>query len=178
MSFVHIFGLNHFHQNLEDKCVTAAGKEDERAQKAGLRTVLSEIIANNRVDLIAEEGCPGGRYLGEDLAELNRVAYVDITMPLAERKTRGIRTPGYDRDDETRARAYREFERYMYERTRERGANVVLVMCGRYHSGGLDRLFRDAGDETRVYDITSYEWYQGVPLEGPEGVADHDTSDD
>jgi hypothetical protein len=56
MSEVHIFGLDHFHQNLETSCTTPAGIADELQQKAGLTDALSEIVLTNGVELIAEEG--------------------------------------------------------------------------------------------------------------------------
>lgn len=142
-----------------------------------MRTTLSEIIARNHVDLIAEEAHPVRRCLGSALAKEHDAAYIDITMPLDERERRGIRTPGYDRRPEARAHAYREFERFMLERVKACGSKITLVMCGRRHSHGLEQLFSAAGDRVHSYDIYAYDWYRGVPLEGSEGIADYDRED-
>lgn len=174
---VHIFGLNHFHQNIQSVCFTPAGKADEQNQKAGLRAVLSEIVAKNRVDLIAVEGRPDRACLGKALADEHHTAYMDITMPLDERERRGIRTPEYDRQPAARAEAYKHFEQYMFQQVNAQRARVVLVMCGRRHFRVLGQLFQNSGDDIRLYDINDYEWYRGRPVEGAEGVIDYDKED-
>jgi len=158
-------------------CYSPAGRAVEEEQKQALRAVLSEIISNHRIDCIAEEAHPVRPSLGTALARRHRSDYVDITMPLEERERQGIRTPGYDRHPATRAEAYRKFEQYMFNRIEEAGAKSVLVMCGRYHTTGLEKIFKDAGDDVQMYDIKNYDWYRGVPIEGPDGIEGYDNDD-
>jgi hypothetical protein len=174
MSQVHVFGLNHFHQNVEIVCVTASGKEDERTQKAGLADTLRQIIRENRIQLVAEEAKLDRPCLGRILAQENGIAYCNITMPIEDREKQGIRTQDYDRRDDTRRAAYKIFEHYMFDRVKHENAAIALILCGRYHLRALVELFEAAGDDVRAYDIQEYGWYRGRPMEAPEGVIGYD----
>ena len=173
MSTIHVVGLDHFWQNVEDRCWTDAGKMEEKQQKAELTDFLRKIIREHRVELIAEEGKLDGRCLGSVLARESGTGYIDITMPIAERERRGVRTPDYDREESTRKTAYKVFEQYMFERVQAENNNVVLVMVGRRHSEGLASLFRGAPSKVTTYDINDCGWYLGIPQEGSEGVIGH-----
>lgn len=124
MSQIHIFGLNHFHQWIEPRCWTSAGKTDEQRQKYGLRTTLEQIVAQNEIASIAEEAHPDRQCLGRVLAREKNLGYCDITMPISEREKRGIRTPGYDQRTDTRESAYRLFEEFMFEHTTALGSRA------------------------------------------------------
>lgn len=170
MSIVHIFGLDHFHQNLETGCCTPAGIADEQQQKAGLADTLGEIIMQNGVELIAEEGKLDHSCLGHRLAQQYGIEHIDITMPIEEREKRGVKTPDYDFQETTRKAAYQIFEQYMFDRVKTHDVRIILIMCGRRHFRALERLFTAAGDDVRAYDINGYPWYRGIPEEGGEGV--------
>jgi hypothetical protein len=103
---LHIVGLDHFLQNLETRCLTEAGKNEESLQKDELSKFLNKIIQDNRVRLIAEEGKLDRPCLGSVLAKQNGAEHIDITMPISERERHGIQTPGYDRNENTRKAAY------------------------------------------------------------------------
>jgi hypothetical protein len=175
---VHIFGVNHFLQCVAPNCWTPAGRAVEADQKAGLRAALQAIVIRNRVGLIAEEEKPGRRDLGAVLADEHHTAYIQLTMPIAERERRGIRTPGYDRNPDSRARAYQEFERYMFEQIALINAPVTLVICGRRHTAGLAHQFEDAGVRARVYDVYDYDWYHGVPQEDGVNIVGYEREDE
>jgi hypothetical protein len=172
---LHIVGLDHFLQNLDAKCVTAAGKVEEITQKNKLAEFLNGIIQSNQVHLVAEEGKLDQPCLGSVLARQNGADHIDITMPISERERHGIRTPDYDWTDATRKGAYQVFERYMFERVREKhdGDTAALVMVGRRHLPGLTTLFRAAGCWVKAYDINDCGWYLGVPEEDADGVLGH-----
>jgi hypothetical protein len=172
---LHIVGLDHFLQNLETKCLTDAGKKDEIAQKTELTKFLNGIIQNSRIRLVAEEGKLDRPCLGSVLAKQNGAAHIDITMPIPEREKHGIRTPDYDRNEDSRRAAYRVFEQYMFEKVREKNLHdSALVMVGRRHLPGLTALFKAAGCAVRACDLNDYEWYLGIPKEGAEGVLGHE----
>src|SRR5271156_516028 len=173
MESVHLFGLDHFLQPVEPGCITPAGQTAEAEMKAALAATLMEIISRRHVDLIAEEAHPTERYLGLVLAEQFGLPHVDITMPLDERAGRGI-SSNYEEDADTRTRAYREFEQYMLARTTSRNAQVSLVICGREHLPGLERLFVQARVHVFVYDLFRYEWYRGIPLEDGINIVGYD----
>ena len=124
--------------------------------------------------LVAEEAKPNCKMLGRALAEEHHCSYIDITMPLEERNKRGIDTSTYDRHPVTRAHAYIEFERYMFDRIKSQNAVAVLIMCGRYHFMPLAKLFMEADDDVSVYDTNEYKWHRGVPIESDEGVVGYD----
>ncbi len=174
MNIVHIFGLDHFHQSLETRCITVAGIADEQQQKAGLTDTLRQIIAENNVTLIAAEAEPDLRCLGHRLAQEHGIGYINITMPVAEREKHGVRTPDYDRHEDSRRAAYKVFEQYMFEQIKSRDEKTILVMCGRRHLRGLQALFSACGDDVRPYDINDYLWYRGIPKEDTEGVVGYD----
>jgi hypothetical protein len=174
----HLCGLNHFLQNVQPTCWTPAGCADEAEQKAALRYTLEDIISASHPDLIAEEAKPGQLNLGAVLAEEHRAAYSDITMPLVEREKCGIRTPGYNRAPRTRAQAYREFERYMFERIASHTPSVSLVICGRHHMRPLEQRFIDVDVTVFVYDIYDYAWYRGVPQEDGVNVIGYEREDE
>jgi hypothetical protein len=175
---VHIFGVNHFLQWVVPNCLTPVGCADEAEQKAGFRATLEEIISRNHVELIAEEERPDCRNLGAALACQHRIAYIELTMPIVERERRGIRTPGYDQHPDTRAHAYREFERYMFERIATVDARVTLVICGRRHMWGLEQQLTGAGVAVPVHDVYNYEWYRGVPQEDGVNIIGYEREDD
>jgi len=174
MKSVHIVGLDHFLQNINDSCLTEAGIADERQQKAQLANVLRGILHDNGVHLIAEEGKLDGSCLGAILAKEIGINYIDITMPLEEREKHGIKTPDYDRDENSQKVAYRVFENYMFETVKSQKANACLVMCGRRHLHGLATLFAAEGYRVQTYDIFDWAWYLGRPIEEAEGVVGHD----
>jgi len=170
MSRIFIFGLDHFHQNLETGCCTVAGIADEQEQKLALSDTLREIIIERRILLIAEEAKFDRPCLGFQLAQEYKLGHINITMPLNEREGRGIHTPQYDLRETTRRIAYRIFEQYMFDQVKAIGVDPVLVMCGCRHLVGLDCRFRSAGDGVLSYDIHSFPWYRGIPKEGEDGV--------
>lgn len=171
---LHIVGLDHFLQSLEMGCLTDAGKNEEILQKNELTKFLNEIFQRNRVRLVAEEGKLDRPCLGSVLATQNGAVHIDITMPISERERHGIRTPDYDRSEDTRKAAYQVFEQYMFERVREKHArDAALMMVGRRHLPGLTTLFKAAGCAVKTYDINDCGWYLGIPKEGAEGVVGH-----
>jgi hypothetical protein len=170
MSKVHIFGLDHFHQNLETGCCTPAGVADEQEQKSRLADTLGEIIMQNGVDLVAEEGKLDRSCLGHRLAQEYGIEHIDITIPIEEREKHGVKTPHYDVQQTTRKVAYQIFEQYMFDQVKTHEAEVILIMCGLRHFRALEKLFTTAGDDVRVYDINDYPWYRGIPQEGEQGV--------
>lgn len=165
MDSVHIFGVNHFLQWVDPMCLYAAGRADEAEQKAGLRAALDEIITANQVGLIAEEEKPGHRNLGAAIAEERHLNYIELTMPIAERKQLGIDTRTYQLRPETKAHAYREFERRMFEQIVSRNARVTLAICGRRHMRGLEQRVQNAAVRAIIYDVYDFGWYHGIPLE-------------
>jgi hypothetical protein len=166
VSRIHIFGLDHFHQNLETACMTIEGIEEEQRQKAELSGALRGLINENSIDLIAEEGKYDRLCLGGLVARECGIAYVNITMPIEEREKHGIRTPQYNFDKSTIAAAYRIFEEYMFTQTVARDAKSILMMCGRYHLQSLSQLFSEAGHDVYAHDINDCPWYRGIPQEG------------
>ncbi|HEX5423447.1 MAG TPA: hypothetical protein VFW94_07855 [Candidatus Acidoferrales bacterium] len=177
MSEVHVFGLNHFLQNIRAKCKTPAGQASEHEQKAALRATLDQIIRERSIDLIAEEA-PVEPCIGRALADEHRIGYVDLTMPICEREKFGVRTPEYSLHPATQARAYEVFEDYFFRLTKSKRANIPLVICGRRHFRSLEKLFQGSGDTVRVYDIYDHDWYLGLPLEGADGLAGYHRYDD
>jgi hypothetical protein len=175
---VHIFGVNHFLQSVAPNCLTPKGCADEAEQKAGLRAVLKAIITRNDVGLIAEEEKPAQRNLGAALAAEHQTNYIEITMPIIERERCGIRTPGYNRRPDTLSHAYREFERYMFERIAAVDARVTLVICGRRHMRGLEQRCTGTGVKPSMYDVYNYEWYRGVPQEDGVNVIGYEREDE
>jgi hypothetical protein len=175
---VHIFGVNHFLQCVAPNCWTPAGCAVEAEQKASLRTTLEEIITRNRVGLIAEEQMPARRDLGAVLADEHHTAYIELTMPIVERERCGIRTPGYDRHPGSRAHAYGEFERYMFEQIALVNVPVTLAICGRRHVRGLAQRFQGAGVRALVYDVYEYGWYRGVPQEDGVNIIGYEREDE
>jgi hypothetical protein len=99
-------------------------------------------------------------------------------MPIVERERCGIRTPGYDRHADTRAHAYREFERYMFERIGLVDVPVTLAICGRRHMSGLEQRFTDAGVRVVFYDVYEYDWYRGVPQGDGGNVIGYEREDE
>jgi hypothetical protein len=170
MTKVHIFGLDHFHQSLGTGCCTPAGIADEKDQKSRLADALGEIIRQNGVHLIAEEGKLDYSCLGHRLAEKYDREHIDVTMPIEERERHGVKTPDYDFQETTRTAAYQIFEQYMFDQVKAHEAEAILIMCGRRHFRALEKLFTAVGDDVRVYDINDYPWYRGIPQEGDEGV--------
>ncbi len=170
MSAIKIVGLDHFLQSLKDQCFTEAGKKEEARQKQDLANILDQIIKENEIDLIAEEGKLDGSCLGSLLAKENNVSHIDITMPVPEREKRGVRTPDYDNNDASRRAAYQIFEQYMFERLGAADWHKALVMVGRRHLGGLTNLLEAAGHEVATYDVNDYDWYKGIPQEGADGI--------
>jgi hypothetical protein len=175
---IHIFGVNHFLQCVAPNCWTPAGRGVEAEQKAGFRATLEEIITRNQVRLIAEEQKPPRRNLGAVLADKHHTAYIELTMPIAERERCGIRTPGYDGHPDTRAHAYREFERYMFEQIALVNVPVTLAICGRRHMLGLVQRFEAAGVTALVYDVYGYDWYRGVPQEDGVNIIGYEREDE
>ena len=114
MRKVSIFGLDHFHQNVETGWWTPAGIADEQQQKASLADTLREIIVQKGVELIAEGGKLDRPCLGRRLAAQYGIDDIDITMPIAEREKHGDKTPDYDSQGITRKLAYRVFEQYVF----------------------------------------------------------------
>jgi hypothetical protein len=174
MNSVHIVGLDHFLQNVNDRCLTVTGIADERLQKARLADMLRGILHDADVNLIAEEGKLDGSCLGAVLAKENGLQYVDITMPLRERERHGIETPGYDRDERQQKIAYRVFEGHMFETVKSKKMDTSLVMCGRRHLKALATLFAADGYRVLTYDVFDFNWYVGRPIEEAEGVTGHD----
>lgn len=170
--------MNHFLQWVAQNCLTPVGCADEAEQKAGFRATLEEIITRNQVELIAEEEKPDCRNLGAALAYERRVAYIELTIPVAERERRGIRTPGYEQHRDTRAHAYQEFERYMFERIATVDAIVSLVICGRRHMRGLEQQLTGAGVIVSMHDVYNYQWYRGVPQEDGVNVIGYEREDE
>jgi hypothetical protein len=178
MATIHIFGLNHFLQNLPAQCSTISGIEDEKQQKAYLRNALQQMIAAHGVDHIADEAKVVHESLGYEVAQGFGLPYTNITMPLGERERHGIRTPGYNRNPDDLQRAYRVFEKFMFDRIKAANREVTLVLCGRRHLQGLADLFRTAKDDVKTYDIYDYEWYRGIPQEAVDGIVGYEREDD
>lgn len=170
MSTFHIVGLDHFLQNVGDRCWTEAGKKEEKRQKAKLADLLRKIIKESGVDLIAEEGKLDGSCLGSVLAKENGTGHIDITMPIAEREKHGVKTPDYNKQESARKAAYKVFEGYMFERVKTEKHENILVMVGRRHMEGLRALLTTAGREVKTYDLNDCVWYLGIPKEGAEGI--------
>ena len=61
MAHIHIVGLDHFLQNIDIKCLTQQGIAEEQRQKRELANLLRDIIREQRVQLVAEEGKLDGR---------------------------------------------------------------------------------------------------------------------
>ena len=178
MDSAHIFGVNHFLQWVAPKCFTPVGCADEAEQKAGFRAALEEIITRNQVGLIAEEEKPDCRNLGAVLAYEHHMAYIELTVPIVERERCGIRTPDYNQHPDTRAHAYQEFERYMFERIAAVDASVTLVICGRRHMRGLEQRLTGAGVVVSMHDVYDYEWYRGVRQEDGVNVIGYEPEDE
>jgi hypothetical protein len=68
MSDIYIVGLDHFLQNQQASCLTAAGAESERQQKQHCETLLRDLLRDGHIDLIAEEATFDGSSLGRRLA--------------------------------------------------------------------------------------------------------------
>ena len=173
MITIHIVGLDHFLQNISDRCWTEDGKKEERRQKAALVELLRKIIKEAKVELIAEEGKLDDSGLGVVLAKESGASHIDITMPIIEREKRGVKTPDYDRNECTRKAAYQIFEQFMAEKVQAENDKVGLIMVGRRHMGGLGTLLTAAGCNVKVYDINDCDWYLGIPQEGTAGVIGH-----
>jgi hypothetical protein len=170
MSEVYLVGLDHFLQNEEAFCSTAAGIESERQQKQHFETFLRNLIQQNEVDLIAEEGTFEPSCLGCRLARELKLKYAAITMPQSERDRLGILN-NYEDQEDTLAAAIRAFEDYMLEQVAaHEDAKGILLLCGRLHLDPLQRGLAERGHEVRPYDVTDYEWFQGRPMEDNGGV--------
>jgi hypothetical protein len=167
VSLVFIAGVDHFLQNIEGNCTTAPGRESETQQKAALRGRLEQLISQHRPELIAEEAKLDRECIGKQIADANGWKYCNLTMLWEERSKTGV-ARDYDRAPETRQRAYKVFEAFMFDLIQKnRGsANSILVICGSYHVDGLDKLFRSAGDNVETEDTYYAPWYRGVPMEG------------
>ena len=178
MESVHIVGVNHFLQWIDAKCWSPAGRVREAEQKASFRGMLNEMVIANQVGLIAEEEKPGQKNLGAAIVEEHHLNYIELTMPISERKRRGINTETYERRPETKAHAYREFEDYMFGRIAAVNARVTLAICGRRHMHGLEERVRGVGVKTFRYDVCDYDWWHGIPIEDGVNVVGYDQRED
>jgi hypothetical protein len=170
MSDILVVGLDHFLQSQPELCLTVAGLEAERQQKQQFETLVRQLIRDNGVELVAEEGTFDAACLGCRLAQELGLQYVNITMPQADRDRLGI-TNDYEDDEDTKAAAVNAFEQYMIERVKAHGAaEVILVLCGRLHIDALRSAFENSGHAVKTYDVADYDWFQGKPIEGDGGV--------
>lgn len=177
MSTVVIVAADHFLQNLESTCLTIEGKEWELRQKELLKARLEALIAEHKVQLIAEEARLDRDCLGKQLADAHRCKYCNLTMPWEERRKHGVEED-YEETPETRELAYKVFEGFMFEtvqRCRE-GATRILIICGSTHMKNVARLFESAEDGVLTEDTTQAEWYRGRPIESAAGVTGFDRS--
>ena len=168
MSQVVIVGVDHFLQNLDAVCLTSSGREAEAAQKNALRSRLEELISTHGLELLAEEAKLDRDCIGKQIADSHRCNHCNLTMSWDDRSKLGV-SRDYDETPESRVAAYRIFEKYMFEEIqRKRGnAGSILVICGSYHLPGLEKSFRDAGDDVYPEDTYDAEWYRGKPIESP-----------
>lgn len=171
MSYVYILGIDHFLQDPETRCLTEEGKGSERDQKHQLELLLRQIIENEHIDFVAEEGKLDGMGTGAHLSREFGIEYADITMPWGIREECGV-SHDYDSQENTRKIAYRIFEDYMLKVIQERAAHAkgVLVICGCYHIAGLSRSFAEKGELIAVKDIRELGWYKGRPMESNDGT--------
>jgi hypothetical protein len=173
VSDIHIVGLDHFLQNQQAFCLTAAGLESERQQKQQFERLLRDLLRDAHIDLIAEEATFDGSSLGCRLAQELRLRYVNITMPQDERDRLGLPIDYEDRE-ESKLAALKAFERYMAEKVNEQHeAQAIMVLCGRLHVDSLRDAFEASGHAVKTGDVADYEWFRGIPIEGEGGVIGH-----
>lgn len=165
MSTVFIVGVDHFLQNLESTCLTAAGRESETIQKNALRARLEEVVSQARPGLVAEEAKLDRDCIGKVIAAAHHCKYCNLTMPWEERFKAGVKKD-YDSADDTRNAAYEVFESFDQVQRNRANAQSLVVIIGSYHVEGLAELFRVAGDDVHAEDTYDADWYRGIPLEG------------
>lgn len=166
---------DHFLQNLESKCLTTDGRDWEIKQKEALRARLEALIAEHKVQLIAEEAMLDRDCLGKQLADAYGCKYCNLTMPWEERTKHGV-GEDYDGTPETREVAYKVFERFMFDVVQgsRQGVTCILIVCGSYHMKNVVALFESVGDKVLTEDTTQSEWYRGRPIESNIGVIGFD----
>lgn len=174
MSRVRIVGLDHFLQFLEPRCWTRDGKQSEAEQKRQFYQWLRELAAQEKIELIAEEADPERQFLGAVLARELALPYVNIAMPRNEWKKHGVTWSHLTTSLDSRAFAYRQFERYMCEQVEARAEQVIMVMCGRNHIAGLQQVLSSHGHQVLIYDVYNCQWFVGRPREDSLGVAGYD----
>ena len=166
MSKVVVVGVDHFLQNLNSVCETAEGRASEDTQKLALKSVLQNLIREHTTELIAEEAKLAADCLGKILADEYGCKYCNLTMPWEKRHQHGI-GKDYHRAQETRQKAYRVFEEFMFETVQRNrsGLKSILVICGLFHINNLARLFGNETDEVLVESTARSDWYRGRPME-------------
>jgi hypothetical protein len=166
VSKILVIGVDHFLQKPGSLCATPSGKESETKQKKALRARLEALIAEHKVELVAEEAELHRDCLGKQLASAHACRYCNLTMPLNERAKCNIEKD-YNKTSETRESAYRVFEAFMFRAVQDarQEATGVLVLCGLYHMNHLAELFSETDEEVIVEDTTQASWYRGRPWE-------------
>jgi hypothetical protein len=161
-----ILGINHQIQPADIRSWGSGGgpQKFERGQKEHFALLLQETIAENGVQIVAEESRHGQETITMRVCESANCRYANIEMSPDERSVRGI-PPGYNENLDTtpsdRERWNREREEYIAEKAMSEasGAESAMVICGRNHVQVLVERFSHFGHTVETNDLQNQSWY-------------------
>ena len=163
---VLILGINHQIQWVRIFSSSTGGvlERFEESQKAQFRELLRRTIVDRKVQFIGEEAKHGEPSIVQAVCDSNGCGYANIEMHPDERVARSI-FANYDSDStllaEQKERFHQEREKYMFGRAvaESRGAENIMVICGRHHRSALAKEFREASHQVDEQDIQAEPWY-------------------
>ena len=163
---MYILGVNHQIQGTQILSMSTGGALErfEAEQKREFRRLLRDRLAERHAEFVAEEARHGEESIAQELSCAEGLRYANVEMPPMERTARGI-LPGYESnaniEQADKAAFHREREAYMFERTiaEARGAESVIVVCGRNRVSALAARFRGSDCAVEVGDLQDEDWY-------------------
>jgi hypothetical protein len=163
---VLILGINHQIQWVRIWSWSSGGELErfEAGQKDQFRELLRKKISERRVQFVGEETKHGEPTIANEVCASARCRYANVEMHPDERAERKIPT-NYESDpnvtQEQKALFHQQREEYMFEQVvaGTGDAESIIVICGRYHTTGLARSFREAGHQVDEADIQGEPWY-------------------
>lgn len=162
---IFIIGVRHQIQPDEIRVWSSSGKLEafQRQQKENFASLLRASIAENCIQVVAEETVHGEDTVTKRVCDVN-CRYVNIEMPPDLRTARGI-PAGYNESPDipssARERWNREREEYMGEKTiAEAGeAESVMLVCGWGHMQAFADRFENVGHTVEMTDLRNQPWY-------------------
>ncbi len=158
---VHILGCDHYLQSYDLREFMDEFRTIERELKGRFYSIVEDLIIANRVLLIGEECKPGERTIPQVLARERGCEYVEIDMPVEERKRQGIPDDYEQVGGEIRARAIESRERHMVSRSMQIdvGEGPRLIVCGAEHIAGLRLKFEEIGETVSTRNVVAERWF-------------------